>query len=63
MQKFFALPLLFCAALQLAAQETLLRRYPSVSSDKIAFAYGPGIRVVGRDGSNPQRLTIHPDVE
>ena len=63
MRKFIGLQLLFLAATQLSAQETLLLRHPSISNDKLAFAYGSDIWVAARDGSNPQRLTINPDVE
>jgi len=46
-----------------AQQETLLLRSPSVSQDKIAFAYAGDIWVAGKDGSNPRRITVNPDVE
>src|SRR3982751_4001993 len=55
--------LLVLAVLQLPAQETLLLRHPSISGNKIAFAYGSDIWVASRDGSNPARLTINADVE
>ncbi len=45
------------------AQETLLLRSPSASTDKIAFAYASDIWTAGKDGSNPQRLTVNQDVE
>lgn len=47
----------------IAAQETLLLRSPSVSNDKIAFAYASDIWTVNKDGSDPQRLTVNKDVE
>src|SRR6266571_3913872 len=47
----------------LSAQETLLLRSPSVSNDKIAFAYGSDIWVADRDGQHPQRLTVNQDAE
>lgn len=43
--------------------ETLLLRSPSVSQDKIAFAYAGDIWLAGKDGANPHRLTVNPDVE
>jgi tricorn protease len=45
------------------AQETLLLRSPSVSSDKIVFAYASDIWVADKDGSHPVRLTVNKDVE
>jgi tricorn protease len=45
------------------SQETLLLRHPSISGDKIAFAYGSDIWVANKNGSNPIRLTVNPDVE
>ncbi len=45
------------------AQETLLLRTPSISSQHIAFVYGGDIWVAERDGSQPRRLTINPGVE
>jgi tricorn protease len=63
MRKRFGLPLLLLVATHLSAQETLLLRHPSVSSEKLAFAYGSDIWVANRDGSSPQRLTVNPDVE
>lgn len=44
-------------------QETLLLRSPSVSNDKIVFAYGGDIWVAGHDGSNPRQLTVNPGIE
>jgi len=44
-------------------QETLLLRSPSISQHHISFVYGGDIWVASRDGSNPHRLTINPDVE
>jgi tricorn protease len=44
-------------------QETLLLRSPSLSQDKIAFAYAGDIWLAGRDGANPRRITVNPDVE
>ena len=50
----YKLLLLFaCAAINASAQETLLLRSPSVSNNKIAFAYGGDIWTANRDGSNP----------
>lgn len=63
MRKIFGLPLLLMAAVNLSAQETLLLRHPSLSNDKLAFAYGSDVWVASRDGSNAQRLTVNPDVE
>ena len=63
MRKRFALPWLLLAATQLPAQETLLLRHPSIHNEKMVFAYGADIWVAGRDGSNPLRLTVNPDVE
>ena len=51
---------------QLRAQappETLLLREPALSRDRLAFSYAGDIWVAGRDGSNPQRLTVGPGVE
>jgi tricorn protease len=45
------------------SQETLLLRSPSVSNDKIAFAYASDIWTAGKDGSHPTRLTVNQDVE
>ncbi len=45
------------------AQETLLLRSPSVSNDKIAFAYASDIWIANKDGSQPVRLTVNKDVE
>jgi tricorn protease len=45
------------------SQETLLLRSPSISNDKIAFAYASDIWIAGKDGSHPTRLTVNPDVE
>lgn len=39
------------------AQETLLLKSPSLSNDKIAFAYAGNIWVAARDGSAPRQLT------
>ncbi|QQT27564.1 S41 family peptidase [Sphingobacterium spiritivorum] len=44
-------------------QETLLLRNPSISQNHISFVYGGDIWIAGRDGSNPKRLTVNPDVE
>ena len=63
MRKCLGLQLLLLAGLSLQAQETLLLRHPSISENKIAFAYGSDIWVAARDGSQPQRLTINQDVE
>src|SRR5215217_7521025 len=63
MRKILGLQLLLLAATHLPAQETLLLRHPSISNDRLAFAYGSDIWVAARDGSNSQRLTINPDVE
>lgn len=62
MKKLLGLPVLL-VALQLSAQETLLLRHPSIYNNTIAFAYGSDIWTANRDGSNPQRLTVNPDVE
>src|ERR1044072_8180967 len=45
------------------SQETLLLRNPSVSEDKIAFAYGGDIWVCAKDGSHPVRLTVNQSSE
>ena len=47
----------------MSAQETLLLRSPSVSNDKIVFAYASNIWTAAKDGSNPLRLTVNQDVE
>jgi tricorn protease len=54
---------LLCAGISASAQETLLLRSPSLSNNKIAFAYGGDIWTADRDGSHPQRLTVNPGVE
>jgi len=45
------------------AQETLLLKSPSVSTDKIAFAYGGNVWVADKDGSHPQQLTTRQSIE
>ena len=56
----YKLLLIFCCACTTAtAQETLLLRSPSVSNNKIAFAYGGDIWVADIDGTHPQRLTVN----
>ncbi|CAN5725529.1 S41 family peptidase [soil metagenome] len=55
--------LFVCAGISAAAQETLLLRSPSVSNNKIAFAYGGDVWTADRDGSHPQRLTVNQGVE
>lgn len=52
-----------CVSITASAQETLLLRHPSVSNNKIAFAYGGDIWTSDRDGSHLQRITINPGVE
>ena len=54
MRKLVLLPVFLIFVLQLQAQETLLLRHPSISNNKIAFAYGSDIWTVNRDGSNAQ---------
>jgi tricorn protease len=44
-------------------QETLLLRSPSVSSNKIVFAYASDIWAADKDGTHPVRLTVNKDVE
>lgn len=64
MPKSFLLPACFVFLLHpVIAQETLLLRSPSVSNDKIAFAYASDIWVAEKDGSHPVRLTVNRDVE
>lgn len=46
-----------------SAEETLLLRSPSVSKSKVAFAYAGDIWTAERDGTNPQRLTVHKGIE
>ena len=55
--------LFLCTGITAAAQETLLLRSPSVSNNKIAFAYGGDVWTADRDGSHPQRLTVNQGVE
>ncbi len=62
MKNIFAVALLLVAA-SASAQETLLLRSPSVSTEHIAFAYGGDIWVADRDGQHPQRLTVNQDIE
>ncbi|HRI20250.1 MAG TPA: hypothetical protein PLA68_04830 [Panacibacter sp.] len=52
-----------CAGIGVSAQETLMLRSPSVSNNKIAFAYGGDIWTAERDGSHPVRLTVNIGVE
>jgi len=52
-----------CVISTALSQETLLLRCPSVSNDKIAFAYASDIWTANKDGSNPLRLTVNQDVE
>ncbi|MEO5591319.1 MAG: PDZ domain-containing protein [Chitinophagaceae bacterium] len=64
MRKFLCLVAAVIILVHIAsAQETLLLRSPSVSNDKIAFAYASDIWVANKDGSNPLRLTVNQDVE
>ena len=51
------------AAISASAQETLLLRSPSVSDNKIVFAYSGDIWSADRDGTHPQRLTVNPSEE
>ena len=53
------------AAPMVAAQdnETKLLRDPSLSDNKLAFAYAGDIWVANADGSNPVRLTSHAATE
>lgn len=55
--------LFLCAGIGASAQETLMLRSPSVSNNKIAFAYGGDVWVAERDGTHPLRLTVNPGVE
>lgn len=55
--------LFLCAGISVSAQETLMLRSPSVSNNKIAFAYGGDVWVADRDGTHPLRLTVNPGVE
>jgi tricorn protease len=61
MYKLFIICL--CAGISASAQETLLLGSPSVSNNKIAFAYGGDVWLADRDGSHPQRITVNPGVE
>ena len=62
--RMYKLLILFiCVGINASAQETLLLRSPSVSNNKIAFAYGGDVWTADRDGSHPQRLTVNQDVE
>ena len=63
MRKTILLAILPLFSLLVTAQETLLLRHPSISNNRIAFAYGSDVWIAGRDGSNPQRITINSDVE
>jgi tricorn protease len=45
------------------AQETLWLKSPSVSADKIAFAYDGNVWVADKDGSHPQQLTVRQSIE
>ena len=63
MRKTFLLTIFPLFSLLVTAQETLLLRHPTISSSRIAFAYGSDVWIAGRDGSNPQRITINADVE
>jgi tricorn protease len=55
--------LLICGGISASAQETLLLRCPSVSNNKIAFAYGGDIWTADLNGSHPQRITVNPALE
>ena len=45
------------------AEPTLLLRFPTVSDDHVAFIYAGDLWVAGRDGGNPQRITVHQGIE
>jgi len=55
--------ILLCVPLFSMAQETLLLKSPSVSADKIAFAYAGNVWVADKDGSHPQQLTVRQSIE
>ena len=61
--KFGSMLVVMTISLLANAQETLLLRHPSISADKIAFAYASDIWAANKNGSNPVRLTVNPDVE
>ncbi|UIR55756.1 PDZ domain-containing protein [Sphingobacterium sp. SRCM116780] len=61
--KFLGLMMAFSAAFSVEAQETLLLRSPSMSTDKISFVYGGDIWISDKSGANPRRLTTNPGVE
>jgi tricorn protease len=42
-----------------AARELRLARHPDYHNGKLAFSYMGDIWLVGEDGANPQRLTVH----
>ena len=44
-------------------EPTLLLHTPTVSADHVAFVYAGDIWVSNRDGSQPERLTVHPGME
>ena len=45
------------------SDETLFLREPTVSADRVAFIYARDLWIVGRDGGEARRLTVHPGVE
>ncbi|HKY27108.1 MAG TPA: hypothetical protein VJM12_04100, partial [Pyrinomonadaceae bacterium] len=45
------------------AQGTRLLRHPTVSRDRVAFAYAGDLWIVSRDGGEARRLTSTPGVE
>ena len=55
--------ILLCVPLFSMAQETLLLKSPSVSADKIAFAYAGNVWVADKNGSHPQQLTERQSIE
>jgi len=46
-----------------ASEETLLLRAPTVSARHVAFVYAGDVWVVGREGGEARRLTVHPGME
>lgn len=64
----FALALFLCVTLPETVfpqgeQSTRLLRHPTVSQDRVAFAYGGDLWVVPRSGGRARRLTATPGVE
>ena len=67
MKKLFLFLIGLCccapATAQYDAEETLLLRSPSISTDHVTFTYAGDVWVAGKDGTHPRRVTVHQGVE